>query len=161
MDDTSISFSNRRKSEEYIKKEYQKKKVNRNFVKLKDELLDEEILLKNRRLYEESEEKLRKEEIRDKRIYDFFSKIQKLKNDKTNKNDEFNSFIDEQIEKNKDIPKGKDMGRLNYFLQEFNNNRIRAKYEMDLKNKRIGFISPIIFTSPNETFNFTKGINFK
>ena len=161
MDDTSISFSKRRKSEEYIKKEYHKKKVNRNFVKLKDELLDEEILLKNRRLYEESEAKLRKEEIRDKRIYDFFSKIQKLKNDKTNKNDEFNSFIDEQIEKNKDISKGKDVGRLNYFLQDFNNNRIRAKYEMDLKNKRIGFISPIIFTSPNETFNFTKGINFK
>ena len=62
-------------------------------------------------------------------------------------------FINQQIEQNKEIPKEKNGGRLNIFLQDFHYNRFRAKYETDSKNKRFGYISPIIFTFPNETYN--------
>jgi hypothetical protein len=53
------------------------------------------------------------------------------------------------------------VGRLNFFLQEFNHNRIRAKYEIDMRHKKIGFLSPIIFSSPNDTFYLKKNINIK
>ena len=158
---TSIFISSRRKIENIGKRKYVKRKTNRQFLKIDDELLNEELLLKNKRLYEESEQQKKLEKMRDKKIYDFFAKIQKLKKKglSNNFNDELNSFIDQQIEQNNQIPKEKNGGRLNVFLQEFLSNRIRAKYNSNLKNKRFGFLSPVIFTSPNDTYIFNKSVN--
>ena len=115
--------------------------------------MDEELLLKYKKRDEEEEEQLKKEEIRDKKIYEFFSKIQKLKNKKFDNDEELDTFINQQIERNNEIGKDKNGGRLNVFLQEFHYNRKKAKYALDIRSKKIGFLSPIIFTSPNETFH--------
>ena len=148
-------FSNKKKFHNFSKRKYVRKPTNRTFLKINDELLDEKILIKSKKVSEELEQKLKREEIRDKRIYEFFSKIQRLKKEGLG-NDELNTFIDQQIEHNNEIPKEKNGGRLNDFLQEFHFNRIRAKYITDLKNKKIGFLSPIIFTSPNEAYDISK-----
>ena len=58
------------------------------------------------------------------------------------------------------MPKDKLGGRLNFFLKELYLNRIRIKYNKKLKNKNLGFLSPIIFTSPSETsFNLSNNKN--
>ena len=134
-------------------------------LKLKDEELDEELFLKNKKerelLEAELEKEMKKEEIRDKRIYDFFAKIQKYKKGiNINNLDEINTFIDQQIEQNSDFQKKKNEERLNYFIQEFHINRIKAKYNFNSRKKRIAFLSPIIFTSPNEKCKMIRGINF-
>jgi hypothetical protein len=130
-------------------------------IQLKDELLNEDILNNFRKENKIIDDKLREEEIRDKRIYQFFAQIQKLKKRQyKNNEDEINSFIDQQIENNKDILKEKDDGRLNFFLQEFNLNRIRAKFAFNSKYKKIGYISPIIFTSRNENLNMSQANKF-
>ena len=158
LTNTPLVLSKRRKNVETYKKKFIKRIQNRKLAQLEDELLDEDLLLKNRKKNQETEEQLRREEIRDKRIYEFFAKIQELKKN----NIEINTFIDKQIEQNKEVTnKDKDVGRLNFFLQEFNHNRIRAKYEIDMRHKKIGFLSPIIFSSPNDTFNLKKNINIK
>ena len=144
--------SRRRKFEKYSKKKFVKRASNRFLLKLDDELLDKEILLKFRKKDEELEKELIKEKMRDQKIYEFFAKIQRLKKGKTNiDNDELDLFIDQQIDQNNEIPKEKNGGRLNIFLQEFQSSRIRAKYDFNLKNKKIGCLSPIIFTYPNKT----------
>ena len=157
---TRFLFSKKRKkAQDVVEKEFIKRKSNLKFLRIDDEVLDEEMLLKNKKRNEELEEELKREEMRDKKIYGFFAKIQKLKKGSLIDNDdEINTFIDQQIELNNEIPRDKNGGRLNIFLQDFQSNRIRAKYNFDLKNKRIGFISPIIFTSPNETYNFKRNI---
>ena len=149
----------RKKFQNIAPKEFIKKRETLKFLRINDEELDVEMLLKNKKRNEELEEQLKKEEIRDKKIYDFFAKIQKLKKGNVlNNDDEINSFIDQQIELNNEIPRDKNGGRLNIFLQDFQSNRIRAKYNFNLKYKKIGYISPIIFTSPNETYNFKRNI---
>ena len=162
ISDSTIFVSRRRKKEEYIKRNYVKRKTNIMLLKINDELLNEETLLKKKKLKEESEEEMKKEKIRDKKIYEFFEKIQRLKKGTSiNYDDELNLFIDKQIEQNNEIPKEKNGGRLNIFLQDFLSNRIRAKFNSNLKNKRIAFLSPIIFTSPNETYILNKSENYR
>jgi hypothetical protein len=162
ISDSTIFVSRRRKKEEYIKRNYVKRKTNRMLLKINDELLNEETLLKKKKLKEESEEEMKKEKIRDKKIYEFFEKIQRLKKGTSiNYDDELNLFIDKQIEQNNEIPKEKNGGRLNIFLQDFLSNRIMAKFNSNLKNKRIAFLSPIIFTSPNETYILNKSENYR
>ena len=165
---TSILFSRRRKTEKYNnQRQFLKKKAktNRTFLKLNDEILDEKLLLKNKLKNKELEEKLKIEEKRDKKIYQFFAKIQKLKKiistaNINNDDDEINLFIDKQIDNNDEMPKDKLVGRLNFFLKELNLNRIRIKCNKKLKNKNLGFLSPIIFTSPSETsFNLSNNKN--
>ena len=152
----------RRKYINEVKKKFMKiKGKDSKLIYLKDEILNEELLKSFRKNSKAIEEKLKEDEIRDKKIYQFFAQIQKLKkNQYKNNQDEINSFIDHQIENNNDIIKEKDDGRLNFFLEEFNLNRMRAKYAFNSKNKRIGYISPIIFTSPNENFNMSQARNF-
>ena len=152
----------RRKYNNEIKKKFVKIKGKDNdLIQLKDELLNEEILKSLRKESKLIDDKLKEEEIRDKRIYQFFAQIQKLKKRQyKNNEDEINSFIDQQIENNIDILKEKDDGRLNFFLQEFNLNRIRAKFAFNSKYKKIGYISPIIFTSRNENLNMSQANKF-
>ena len=69
-----------------------------------------------------------------------------------------NAFIDQQIEEN---IKTKNHQRLYQFLEEFNLNRTRAKFNSDNNNKKIGFLSPIIFTSPNENSTFYNLMSYK
>jgi len=152
----------RRKYINEVKKKFVKiKGKDNNLIQLKDELLNEDILKSLRKESMIIDDKLKEEEIRDKRIYQFFAQIQKLKKRQyKNNEEEINSFIDHQIENNNDILKEKDDGRLNFFLQEFNLNRIRAKFAFNSKYKRIGYISPIIFTSRNDNFNMSQANKF-
>ena len=102
---------------------------------------------------------LEKEKERDRKLYDFFSKIQKLKKRKDSYNQEMvNKFIDQQIDANIRLRQHQ---RLYYFLEEFNFNRMRAKHYSFTNNKKIGYISPIIFTSPNENSSLTNFANSK
>ena len=167
---SSILFSRRRKTERNnYKRQIMKKKTktNRTFLKLSDEPLDEELLLKNKIKAKELEEKLKKEEKRDKKIYQFFAKIQKLKkiisttntniNTNNDDNDAINLFINKQIENDDEMPRDKIGGRLNLFFKELHLNKIRVDYSKKLRNKNLGFLSPVIFTSPSETsFNLSK-----
>ena len=96
------------------------------------------------------EEKEKIEEIRDKRLYDFFAKIQRLKNGKIkNFEEELNLLIDGQIDE-ADRIRVKKEARMNYFLQEFQLNRVKAKYFSDYKNKKLDYLSPLIFTTENK-----------
>lgn len=102
------------------------------------------------RLLKELEEKQRIEEYREKRLQDFFKKIQKLKNGKfRNYEEELNNLIDEQIDQAEIIKENKEM-RMNSFMKDFQFNRVKAKFNSNYKNKRIGYISPITFTSDNK-----------
>ena len=158
--ETEAFLVKRRKIEDE-KKVYEKKQIDRLLLELKDEKLDEDMLNTARKRGEEIEAQLEKEskieEIKEKRLYEFFSKIQKLKNKmSSNNDDELNKFIDNQIELNSDIQKEKNRARLNYFIQDFHYNRIKAKYAFNIINKKIGYISPIIFTSPNDNCFMTQ-----
>ena len=101
------------------------------------------------------EEKERIEEFRDKRLQDFFRRIQKLKNGKfKNFEEELNNLIDEQIDQAEIDRENKEM-RMNSFMKEFQFNRVKSKFNSDYKNKQIGYISPFIFiTDKNEKNNW-------
>ena len=137
------------------------KKNDKPLARLKDEMLNEELLKKFQKKVDIKDKYTEKEEKRDKKLYEFFAKIQKLKRRQNLDNiNEINSFIDEQIELNNEIPKDKDDGRLNTFLQEFLYQRSREKYAIDMKNKRITYMSPITFTSPHENCYLTQPFKF-
>ena len=155
-------FLEKRRKPKKEKKQFIKiKKNDRPLARLKDEILDEEILKKLQKKDKIRDEQTKKEEIRDKKIYDFFAKIQRLKRRQNFDNiNEINSFIDEQIELNNEVPKEKDDGRLNTFLHEFLYQRSREKYAFDMKNKRITYMSPITFTSPHENCYLTQPFKF-
>jgi hypothetical protein len=117
-------------------------------VELTPEEMDEEE--RRQRLIRDLEEKEKMEEMRDKRLYDFFARIQRLKNGKIkNFEEELNLLIDEQIDEADRIRVRKE-ARMNYFLQEFQLNRVKAKYNSDYKNKKFDYLSPIIFTMENK-----------
>jgi hypothetical protein len=160
--ENNMFLEKRRKVKKEEKKKFIKiKKNDRPLARLTDEKLDVEIFKKLQKKDEIRDKKTEMEEIRDKKIYEFFAKIQRLKRRQNLDNqNEINSFIDEQIELNNEIPKDKDDGRLNSFLEEFLYQRSREKYASDLKNKRITYMSPITFTSPHENCYFTQPFKF-
>jgi hypothetical protein len=161
-EENNMFLEKRRKVKKEEKKKFIKiKKNDKPLARLKDEMLNEEILKKFQKKEEIRDKQTEKEDNRDKKIYEFFAKIQRLKRKQNldNQND-INSFIDEQIELNNEIPKDKEDGRLNTFLQEFLYQRNREKYAFDMKNKRIAFMSPITFTSPHENCYLTQPFKF-
>ena len=136
---------------------FKKKVMKRKIVRLTDDSTDEALLNNSNKLVDIKE--LEKEKERDRKLYDFFSKIQKLKKRKDSYNQEMvNKFIDQQIDANIRLRQHQ---RLYYFLEEFNFNRMRAKHYSFTNNKKIGYISPIIFTSPNENSSLTNFVNSK
>ena len=150
----------RKEREVFFKKkaQFKKKTQKRQIIKLIDDPINEE-LNKNNVVNEEIKKELEKEKERDRKMYEFFGKIQKLKK----RRDSFDvekvyQFIDQEIEKNIML---KNKQRLHHFLEDFNLNRIRAKNTSVSNNKRIGFLSPIIFISPNENNSLTNYINYK
>ena len=144
------------KSEEKKPKSPKKKRGN-NITPLKISILEKKILTKEEmdeeaeriRIFKEMEERERREELLDKRLQDFFNRIQKLKNGKfKNFEEEINYLIDEQIDKAERIKENKEM-RMNSFMKDLQFNRVKAKYTRNFKNKQLGYISPIKFTSDN------------
>ena len=155
-----IAKERKRKNKEfYLSKKvpFKKKAIKRNILKIVDDSVNEPI--QNKRVNtEQNLKEIEREKERDKRLYEFFSKIQKLKKRKSINEEKLNRFIDEQIEERYKI---KNHQRLFQFLEEFNLNRTVAKNNSNSINKRIGYISPIIFTSPNEGASISNYMNYK
>ena len=149
----------RKNKEVYLAKKvpFKKKAVKRNIIRIIDDTIGEPIPKKNINT-EDNLREIEKEKERDKKLYEFFGKIQKLKKRNSLNQEKLNKFIDEQIEERY---KNKNHQRLFQFLEDFNLNRIVAKNCNNYNNKRIGFISPIIFTSPNEGSNVSNFMAFK
>ena len=140
-----------KKAEKLAKKRRKKKKLdlrkNALFreVIAKDANNDDELERQRRKMLE-LEELKRKQELRDKRLYDFFARIQKLKDGKLdNFEQELNDLIDEQIDSNTDKEKIQNEIRLNSFMHQFQLNRMKEKFYLNFKNKRIGYLSPLLF----------------
>ena len=104
---------------------------------------EEEIRRKNR----EIEEQKRKDEILDKRLYEFFEKIKKLKNSNNSIDyqDELEKLIDERTA---NIINIKEI-RINDFIHALEFNREKEKFYIKFKNKKLGYNSPLIFTMNN------------
>ena len=90
-------------------------------------------------------DKLKLEKLKEKRLYDFFKKIQQLKNNTYNDDGELTKFIDEEIEQLS--PDANNEIRITNFMKELDFNRMKAKYYFNFKNKNISFLSPIVFKS--------------
>ena len=151
----------RKDREVFLKKKvpFKKKSQNRQILRLVDDPINEVLLNKNIIDKEALKKELEKEKELDKKMYDFFRKIQSLKNKRDSiDQDKLNEFVDLEIEKNF---KNKNHLRLFNFLEHFNLNRTIAKNNSHSNNKRIGFLSPIIFTSPNENNSINNLLNFK
>ena len=89
-----------------------------------------------------------KEKILEKKMYQFFKKIQNLKNTK-NKNyeEELNAFIDAEIDKISDI-KSKDWeNRINGFYRKFEKKKKKLYFFKKFKKRDLIFTSPIKFSS--------------
>ena len=151
----------RKEREVFLQKKtpFKKKEQKRQIMRLVDEPINEVLLNKKKIDKEVDRKQLEKEKEIDKKMYEFFSKIQKLKKRRDSYDEEkLNKFIDQEIDK---TIKSRQKQRLYYFLEEFNLNRIRAKNVNVNNNKRLGFLSPIIFTSPNENNSSTNFGNYK
>ena len=112
------------------------------------EIINEEELLKKeeseRKKRKEIEEQRKREELYDKRLYDFFEKIKKLKNNEENQ-DELEKLIDERFnntDNSKEI-------RINDFIHKLELERDKEKFNNKFQNKRLGYSSPLIFTMNN------------
>lgn len=113
------------------------------------EKIDEEEILRReeeiRRKKREIEEKRRKEELLDKKLYNFFEKIKKMKNNDIEYQDELEKLINEHsnnIDNNKEI-------RINSFIHKLELNREKEKFFVKFKNRMLGYTSPLVFTMNN------------
>ena len=140
---------------EYKEKKIPKKKKGKKTSVSRKSFLEKKELTKEERdeeeerirLFKEMEERQRREEIFDKRLRDFFNRIHKLKNGEFKDFDEeLNFLMEEQIDQ-AERAKENIENRMNSFMKDFQFNRVKAKYNMDFKNKQFEYISPIIFTS--------------
>ena len=99
-----------------------------------------------------------KKELLEKKLYEFFDKIQALKKGGMNNYEkELEILIDERIEK-LDYTKAKENeSRVNNFIQEFDLNRTKNIFSKKYHSKRMHYLSPIIFfTKQNEEKNNNK-----
>ena len=138
----------RKDREIFFKKKvpFKKKTKKRQILRIVDDSINEEVLNKKNVDEEAMKKELEKEKERDRKLYEFFGKIQNLKNRRDSQDEnKLNKFIDHEIER---TLKSRTKQRLYYFLEEFNLNRMRARFNSNYK--KIGYLSPIIFTSPNE-----------
>ena len=155
-------FKKKKVKSEEKKKVIKKKKIKKERKYSKKSILEKKEMTQQEkdeeneriRLFKEMEEKQRREEIRDKRLKNFFERIRRLKNGQfKNFEEEINYLIDEQIDQAEIAKENKEM-RMNSFMKELQFNRVKAKFNTDFKNKQIGYISPFIFiTDKNEKNN--------
>ena len=95
-----------------------------------------------------TEEEEREQNLRDKKLYDFFAKVQKLKNSKDLLNDDIDEILNEQIDWT-DFNNHKLEDRINNFVKALHVNRVKYKYDSFFKQKGINYISPIRFKQGN------------
>ena len=98
-----------------------------------------------KRKKKEIEDIQKREEIFDKKLYDFFDKIKKMKNHGGNYDDELEKLIDEQAN---NLDDAKEM-RINSFIHKLRLNREKEKFFSKFQNKKLGYSSPLIFTMNN------------
>ena len=109
---------------------------------------DENVGIEESKRKEELENLRKKEEIRDKKLYEFFARVQRLKylnENLTESNEEFNNLIDMQIQEIEN-DKVKIETRINNFMQNFKINRMKYQSTKDFVNKKYIFTSPIKFS---------------
>ena len=160
-DKSSYYSSNNRKMKQ--KKKFKKKNQN---VSRRTSIIDINESIEKKKLIEkkneeerirreEEEEEIRKkkemediqkrEEIFDKKLYEFFDKIKKMKNHDGNYEDELEKLIDEKAY---NLDDAKEM-RINSFIHKLRLNREKEKFFSKFHNKRLGYSSPLIFTMNN------------
>ena len=94
-------------------------------------------------------EEQKKEELKDKRLKEFFERIRKLKNGEFKDFDEeLNQLINEIMDK-KDVASKNKEHRMNSFMQNFEYNRIKNNSKDKFYNKGFNFVSPIRFICDN------------
>ena len=141
---------------DYVKKKFVKKKRGHNldFKKWNKEVgekndqndnVDNEELLKKKK---EEQERL-KQELRDKRLYEFFRKIQKLKNDTSNSFVKELDFLIEEQTEHMNFNKEKNDTRIINFIQDLELNRSKTEFNKKYLAKKLCFASPISFTTSN------------
>ena len=88
----------------------------------------------------------------EKKLYDFFNKIQTLKKGGNDSNEkELEILIDEQLDKMDYTKKKENESRVNNFMQEFDLNRTKNVFSKKYHSKRIHFLSPVsFFTKQNQ-----------
>ena len=114
---------------------------------------DEEI----RQFLEEEMRKKLKQELIDRKMKEFFKKIQKLKNGgMDNFERELELLVDEQLERI-DYSKDKENEyRINNFFQDFDYSRNKDMLTKQFKSKRMHYLSPIIFFTNKNKNNINK-----
>ena len=98
-----------------------------------------------KRKQKEMEDTQKREEIFDKKLYEFFDKIKKMKNHDGNYEDELEKLIDEKAN---NLDDAKEI-RINSFIHKLRLNREKEKFFSKFQNKRLGYSSPLIFTMNN------------
>ena len=89
-------------------------------------------------------------------MYEFFEKIQSLKNCKIENYEEelkLKMFIDEELDKLDDFELKDRENRINSFIKDFQLNRKKAYWFQKFQERDLVFVSPIKFSSTND---FTK-----
>ena len=123
-------------------------------LKIIQDEYDENYLNKKNILTEENDEKLKNEEILDKKLHAFFKKINQLKNIKNNDDEEkLKMFIDQEMEKFSYGNERKIEDRKYNFFKDLKMARINAKNEKQFSNNKLQFLSPIIFYNYNNNNN--------
>ena len=87
----------------------------------------------------------KREEIFDKKLYEFFDKIKKMKNHDGNYEDELEKLIDEKAN---NLDNAKEI-RINSFIHKLRLHREKEKFFSKFQNKKLGYSSPLIFTMNN------------
>ena len=102
-------------------------------------------------------EKEAKEKLIEKKMYQFFEKIQKLKNSKIkNYEEELKVFIDEEIDKLNDFEAKDRENRINTFYREFELNKKKLNFYKKFQKRDLVFVSPIKFSSTYTDFKRVK-----
>ena len=142
-----ISLITKRKKIEKKKKSTRIKYKNPKLKKLQMQEENDEVEIKEKNLKDIEEQK--KEELKDKKLKQFFERIRRLKNGEFKDFDEeLNQLINEIMDKKDVVSKNKE-NRMNSFMQNFEFNRIKNKAKDKYYNKGYNFISPIRFISDN------------
>ena len=107
----------------------------------------------NKEKTQEEFDKETKDKIIEQKMYQFFKKIQTLKNTKIkNYEQELNLFIDEEIGKIKDLEEKDREIRINTFYREFELNRKKEHFFKKFQKRDLVFISPLKFSSTSPNF---------
>ena len=127
----------------FHKKKFIKNKDGKRFrmIYLKPEKDEKKKITQKKKETKDEEKNL----IFEKKLYEFFAKIQYLKN---KGDDEFNLLIDEEIDKMDNPDTNREM-RLNSFYEKFQDRRnfMMSDNKYKLKRAKLRFMSPIIFSS--------------